>query len=149
MREKHSEVNDQYFEDKFERDKLAKQRKEFERIQQKALLENKNCTFQPKTNHQRNNRYSSSDTSPYSNNGNLHTRTNSNRNADGLIHVPSSFRVEDRLIEKGQTVHKKKQDLAKQQEMQNFRPTLNKMSMHLVKKQSSRPSVSPEFLPQK
>lgn len=106
LREKHAEVNSEYFEQKFEREKLALQRKEFERLQQKAQLENKNCTFKPKTNHTRHNRDSSSDTSPHGGSvGNQHTRTNSNRYNDGLIHVPSSFRVEDRLIEKGQRVN--------------------------------------------
>jgi hypothetical protein len=45
-------------------------------------------------------------------------------------------------------VNQKKQELAKQQQVQHFRPTLNKMSMDLVSKQTTRPSVSPEFLPQ-
>jgi hypothetical protein len=151
IKEKHAEVNEEYFKHKFEREKNALQRKEFERLQQKAVLENKNCTFKPKTNHNRNHGdSSSSDTSHQigGSNANRHTRTESNRHMDGLIHVPSSFRVEDRLIEKGQKVSQKKLDLAKQQQVQHFKPTLNKMSMDLVKRQSSRPSVSPDFLPQ-
>lgn len=81
------------------------QRREFERLQQKAKLDNENCTFKPKTNHTRQNQDSSSDdtSNPRMGGsiGNQHVRTDSARHTDGLIHVPSSFRVEDRLIEKG------------------------------------------------
>ncbi len=45
LKQKYQKVTNEYFEEKFERDKMDLQRKEYERLKQKEKLERKNCTF--------------------------------------------------------------------------------------------------------